>query len=426
MGPVTTCTLPPASTHHLPVVALSLPPGALFDPDTGIYVVGHAVLRDEAEVRASYQRANKWWRYPGNFHGRGKAWERAAHWEFFPGPGAPSTLNGPVRLRINGNNTRGFAQHALRLLFEEPLDANDPFATISGSGHRALLLRASGNDQDRTFFRDGLQHRLCAELPFGTSAQRQCVVYINGAYWGVHNLRERLDAKELARRHGVKTKQITVLADDIELYDGREEEVQRFSRFLTMAERWEASGSAFVDSLDRRLDIDGFLSYMAAQVVLGNVDWPAQNVRWWRYTGAADTARGPRDGRWRYLMGDSDLGFGLTGGKGVDLFARLQENDAPTARLFRACLRSAALRERWQVILERTAHGPLSAERMVQEATRMRDEILAEMPRHIQRWRRPLSVDDWNAHVRDLMDFATHRTAIVLEQYQAHRNSPTR
>lgn len=418
IGPVATLSRPPMVHGDLPVVMITLPEGALMDPDTGIYVVGNAVLRDDPALRASYQRANRWWRYPGNFHGRGKAWERAAHLEFFP-PGAPhASWAADVRLRVNGNNTRGFAQRALRVTFPEPLRAGDPFSDGPGEGRTAMILRASGNDQDRAFLRDGLQHRLCAALPFGTSAMRPCVVYINGAYWGVHDIRERLDDREIARRHGIPRKQVTILADGLELYDGDPREVRRFADLLTAIERWDPHGKAFVDSLERHLDVEGFLCYMSAQIILGNLDWPAQNVRWWRSTGPADTATGPRDGRWRMLMGDSDIGMGLNTGPELDQFQRLASSPAPVARLWRACLRSPELRERWARGLEQLLDGPLCAERMKAEAQRMRDAIAAEMPRQVGRWRRPLTIEAWNAHVDHLVHFAEQRPAVVRAQLE--------
>lgn len=397
----------------LPVVALTLPPGALFDPDTGIYVVGHAIFHTDEEAVQRYPRSQKWWKYPGNFQFKGKRWQRQAHLDYFDRNGAP-VFSSDCALRINGNNTRGFPQHALRVTF-----ADDPAFDLFGDGGRkgphAVILRASGNDQDRTFFRDALQHRLCKDLPFGTAGYVPCVVYVNGAYWGLHNIRPRMNAKEIARRYRLPAKQVTILADRLELYDGDSAEIERFGRFLTKAERWDASGPAFTDSLARFLDVDGFLTYVAAQVVLGNIDWPDQNVKWWRYTGPTDTV-GIRDGRWRFLMGDSDMGLGMATSPGIDMVKHLTRHASPTARLYKTCIRSPQLQARFVAILDRLLDGPLSAARMEAEAKAMRDAIAAEMPRHIRRWRRPLTMDAWQGHVDALLAFARERGDRMVEQ----------
>lgn len=397
----------------LPTVALTLPPGAFFDPDSGIYVVGHGVFHtDELSVQR-YPRTQKWWKYPGNFQFRGKRWQREGRFEYFAADGRP-VFSEDCALRINGNNTRGFPQHALRVTFDGAA-GTDLFGDGAAKGARAVILRASGNDQDRTFFRDGLQHRLCRDLPFGTVGHVPCVVYVDGAYWGLHNIRPRMDAKEIARRHGLKTKQVTILADRLELYDGDSAEVQRFGRFLAMSERADSTGQAFVDKLQRSLDVDGFLTYIAAQVILGNIDWPDQNVKWWRFTGTPDTV-GVRDGRWRFLMGDSDMGFGMATDAGFDMEKHLARHVSPTARLYRACMRSSLLRARYRGILKDLLAGPLSAERMEAEATAMHDAIAEEMPRHIRRWRRPLTMAAWKGHMDVLLTFARERPAKVAAQ----------
>lgn len=265
--------------------------------------------------------------------------------------------------------------------------------------------------------RDALQHRLCKPLPFATSGCIQSVLYVNGAYWGLHNMRERIDENDLAGRYGLKAKNITIIEDRIVLYEGKEEELQTFSRFLTMTERWDANGAAFVDSLESRMDVDGFLSYMAAQIILSNTDWPDQNVRWWRFTGTPDTIQGARDGRWRFIMGDSDMGMGLATPPDYDMFTHIDRHpNAPIARLFKACLRSPELTLRFSNTLDALLQGPLSVASMEEGIIGMRDAIAAEMPTHIRRWRRPLTMEDWQRHVEDLLTFARLRPALVKAQ----------
>jgi hypothetical protein len=402
----------------LPVLALTLDAGGFMDPDTGIYVVGHGIFRDAELAVQRYPRDQKWWKYPGNYQFRGKQWERTAGLELFDDHHERQWA-GDVKVRINGNNTRGFPQHALRVSFKEPLDV-PVFGAEHGSGFRGLVLRSGGNDQDHAFLRDALQHRLCGDMPFFTSAYRPCVLLVNGAYWGLHDLRERLDDREVARRIGVPRKRITILADQAILYDGDERDIARFTRLLGRAEKWDASAPAFTDSLERYLDLEGFLQYMAAQLILGNADWPDQNVKYWRYTGDPDTVPGPRDGRWRFMMGDSDQGFGDPLGADFDHFARVLSKATPVPRLFKACLRSRAVRVRFRAIVLDQLAGALSPERMDRAVVGMSNDLLPVMPRHIERWRRPVTIEAWRHHVDRLRSFAADRGAHVRRQLDEH------
>lgn len=397
---------------ELPVVSLVVPEGAFFDPDTGIYVVGHAIFHTGEDFVKRYPRDQKWWKYPGNFNRRGRDSEREGRIEFFAqhrDPDLRPAWGCDVGLRINGNNTRGFPQHALRVILHGSKEDN--------LLPDRLVLRTAGNDQDHAFFRDALEHRLCKDLPFATSGCVQSVLYVDGAYWGLHNMRERVDEKYIARRYKLKPKDVTIIEDRIVLYEGKEEELKTFSRFLTMTEHWDAGGRTFVDSLERRMDVDGFLTYMAAQVILSNTDWPEQNVRWWRFTGTPDTAAGPRDGRWRFIMGDSDMGMGLAMAPSYDMFVHIDRHPtAPVARLFKACLRSPELADRFSAILDSLLAGPLSEQRMLAGVDEMSGAIDQEMPMHIRRWRRPLTLEAWQCDVEDLRTFARLRPSAVKAQ----------
>ena len=425
-GAVATRTFVQQDHAGLPVFSLSLPPGAFFDPDTGLYVVGNAIFHAEEDFVRRYPDDQKWWKYPGNFHYRGKKFERSAQLEYFL-PSAITRENGSwgvsVKLRINGNNTRGFPQHALRVLFDRPLEF-PLFGAERGEDFERMVLRCSGNDQDRTFFRDALQHRLCEHMPFETSACVQSVLYVNGAYWGLHNARERLDEKELARRYLTRAKDITILADRLELYEGDPKEVKHFARFLNRCERWDAKATWFADSLNDHVDVNGFLHYMAAQIILGNVDWPDQNVKWWRYTGTPDTLAGPLDGRWRLIMGDSDMGLGMVVGADYDMFQHIDQHPAsPIVRLFKVCLGSKKLEHDFALVLGSQLDGPLSESRILSVASAMRDAISAEMPQHIDRWRRPLTFARWQQNVQELLSFVHQRHARVRAEAKDRASS---
>ncbi|MCB9170764.1 MAG: CotH kinase family protein [Flavobacteriales bacterium] len=419
-GKVATRTIVPRS-GGLPMVALTLEPGAFFDPDTGIYVPGNGPFHTKQEAVRHYPANTRWWKYPGNYQFRGRGCERTAWMETFT-PDGREQWGGSVRVRINGNNTRGFPQHALRLLFDTPVDP-PIFAGAEGQGFRALVLRTAGNDMDRCFGRDALQHRLCAGLGFSVSADESCVVFINGAYWGIHHLRERVDDDEIGRRFGLDPKQITILADDGELYRGDEKGRRVFIRFISDCNGWDATSAAFADSLDAHIDLDGAMVYLAAQIILGNTDWPDQNVKYWRWEGRQKAGLVVTDGRWRFIMGDSDLGFGYNGGPDYDMFVHMERHFGPVACIYRALMRSPELRLRFRKVVLDLIDGPLSSEHMVAAVDAIQRELASEMPQHIARWRRPLDMDTWYENVTRMRTFAARRGSAIRAQLERHLSS---
>ncbi len=412
----------PSGIHAgLPVVSVIAEEDDLFGADHGIYTIGNAFLHDQDQASLKYLREPRWWKYPGNYLFRGKEWERHANIEVFDSSGTP-LCNEQIRLRINGNTTRGFPQKALRVSFK----SNGALSLFGGKerAYDEIVLRASGNDQERTMFRDALQHRLCLGMPFEVSRAVQSVLYINGTYWGIHNIRERVEDDELAIRHGLNKKHIVILADRAVPYRNDDDgvEAKRFKVWLKRMERMDAASPPFVDSLEALVDVDGFLSYMAAQIIFGNSDWPDQNVKFWRFNGARDTTNVKTDGRWRFIMGDSDLGFGyaeLPAMEYPDMFDYLERKQGPVARLFKCCLRSPELDGRFGDILSELLKGPLSSARMVEMVKDMADNIDLEMHRHVLRWRRPVDHATWQGHVQAMVTFARDRPSVVMKQWEA-------
>lgn len=404
--------------HHgaMPVVSIQMPTGALLDPDTGLLVVGNAIFQAPKKVLLAEVRDPKWWKYPGNFHMRGKAWERAARIQYI-NPDGTTGFEGPVRVRVNGQMTRGFPQHALRLSFDEPLTF-DLFNEEVAGGYDALILRAAGNDQIKAMLRDVFQHTLCEGLPFETSGHRTCVVYINGAYWGVHHVRPRMDEREIARRYGIKRKHITILEDEARLYYGDTAQVPRFEQLARRTAAWDGRSKGWADTLEASVDVEGFLTYMATQMIFGNMDWPNQNVRFWRYSGKLQKER-PLDGRWYFIMGDSDLGYGAQGAPQADMFLRARAMNVPVTQLFWGMMHAPEYKARFIAIARALVYGSLATPRALEELDRIAALMEPEMGRHTARWRKPADPETWRSHVDVMRTFARQRGMAVLEQLEA-------
>ncbi len=412
-GPLAMRTYLFADHGTLPVISIATPNENLYDEEVGLAVPGDWIMHPDEGVLTTYLMDIRWWKYPGNYHGRGSEWERPARMQLI-GADGEEILQTDVALRMNGQMTRGFPQHAYRLLFPEPM-AVAPFADGDGIGSRALVLRAAGNDQVKAMLRDAYQHGLCAGLPFETSKALTCVVYFNGTYQGVYHLRQRMDEEELARRHGIKKKRITLLEDASELCYGDSAEAKRFNQLMARTEKWDGREPAWFDTLYARLDLDGFLTYMASQMLLGNMDWPKQNVKYWRYTGKPNK-NAPLDGRWYFVMGDSDLSFGANAPASADMFAKVRTADVPVSRLFMAMMRSPELKKRFLTNARQMLDGPLSAQRCLAELDRFATNMDAEMDRHTARWRKPLDKAVWLSEVEMMRHFARERSQEVREQ----------
>ncbi len=422
MGPARIHTRLQVDHGVLPVFSLWLPEGALFDPDTGIYVVGNAMLRATPLMRDLYKEDGRWWKYPGNFHFRGRTWERKAHLQVITSDGQ-EMVQTPVGLRIHGNMTRGFPQKSLRLLFRKPL-AVPLFNGGVGVGSHALVLRAGGNDQPKALMRDALLNEAFVDAAFEVSRARTCVVYVNGAYWGLHHLRQRIDEKELGRRHGLPADRIAVIELELATIHGEEGQAALFREHHRRIVAWNGSGTAFLDSLSAILDVDGLLAYMAALMVHGNQDWPERNVKIWRYTGPRGVGK-PLDGRWYFILSDSDLALGSFMPASEGLFQRVDRTSRHyLSAIFLAMMRSPQLQARFMEHVDERLREDLENGRLLALIEEMAAHMAPEMGRHTARWRKPADKPAWERHVEDLRRYVRERGP-ALRRDLARNSLPT-
>ncbi|MGY3715200.1 leucine-rich repeat domain-containing protein [Sutcliffiella cohnii] len=200
--------------YSLPVISIATNEENFFDPQKGIYV-------------------------NGNWSKSGDDWERKVNFEYYL-PDGTRELSQVVGTRIHGGWSRNAPMKTLRLYARDEYGTNlmyyDFFNDPANMSHKRLLLRNSGNDFHRTLFKDALTQRLVQHLSLDTQAFQPSIVFINGEYWGIHNIRERFDTWYLSNKYGGDRDMFTILQTDGSnipiVDDGSEVGVTHFEEFL--------------------------------------------------------------------------------------------------------------------------------------------------------------------------------------------------
>lgn len=399
--------------HELPVWSIQTDRGSFFDPDSGIYVPGN----DLPEV---------------NYFRRGTEWEREAHVEFFEEDGS-RVLAQEMGVRIHGNYTRTFAQKTLRLYSRTDYGPGRMrhrfFPSEDLDDYNRLLLRNGGNDWMGAMLTDPTLQTLVQHLPIDTQHYRPSVVYLNGEYWGLHNMRDRQDQHYLETHYGVPRDEVVVVEIEGVVDTGQwDEEGKLYEPYIEFRERVSSGEIAGWDALNEEMALSEYIDYLFAEVYAGNYDWPQNNIRYWRYTGPDPSEEeGPRDGRWRWLLYDVDFAFGhqlsttfdmvewtfgyteehpfLQEGRREDEQERFELNH----RLMDSQRVRHELLQRFAVHLATTARE----ERALKLVERHAERIEGEMPRQIARWGRPESMEAWRESVDRMREFARRRPEIL-------------
>ena len=310
-----------AERYTLPIVAISANPADLFGYERGIYVPG--LVYDE-----QYDAALEHWQHPGNFSQRGIEWERNAFVEYFEPNGSEGFAQN-IGLRIHGGATRTRDRKSLRLYARSEYDEQNRFSydvfpgltQHNGSGEpvmdfNRLILRNSGNDSDGTLIRDAIMQALVNPIGIPNQAFAPVVVFVNGEYWGLKNFRERLDAHYIESHYGVEADDVVILYDyhnndGTAINTGSEQDLQDFVSLRSFVDEKDMEDMENYSYVETQMDIENFIQYYMANIYFKNTDWPHNNNRFWRKNVENHDPDAPvgHDGRWRWIMFDTDFGF---------------------------------------------------------------------------------------------------------------------
>jgi hypothetical protein len=399
------------------VISIAIDNRYLFDDTIGIYTIGtngKEIVDCGDDVGIS--RANFM-----------QKWERPAHMTMFENDHSV-VLSQDFGLKIAGECSRISAQKSLQLKADDKYGkkqfAYKVFRDKPIKKFKRLKLRNAGQDFAKTHMRDALQQQLAkGVLHVNYEAYRPAIVFINGDYWGVFNIREKIGKEYLEENYGEK--KVNLLEDDRIVKEGSSEEYDDLVEYLRNHSLASDENYQYVAS---KIDIDNYIDYMILNIYTGNADWPGTNLVYWKPK---------KGGKWQWLLHDMDFGFArystdfglnynaLAAAKAVD--GAEWPNPEWSTLLFRKLLEhdsfKAAFKNRFETLLD-TTFSPSHVKDVINTiAWRLDDYML----RHIQRWRDPEtgkysyavnSLDDWEAEVQKLRDFADQRPAIVRQHIQ--------
>lgn len=188
-------------------------------------------------------------------------------------------------------------------LFETRKEQNSKF--------KAFNLRNNGNRFVSDYIEDAMGGALLEGSGVDYQRSRQVVVFYNGCYYGIHDMRERFNRHYVETNYGIDANSVEMIKqlggeDKITASSGTIDNYLSMLQFvgnndMSVAENYEMAKTL--------LDVGNFANYMIAEIYYHNGDWPNNNVRAWRSP----------DQPWKFMVYDLDHGFdwmwGVNGGE---------------------------------------------------------------------------------------------------------------
>ncbi len=357
------------NNYGLPLVSLTLDSLSFFDADNGIYMLGPT-----ADSTYPFSGANYF-----------EDIAIPVHYNFFDAKGM---LQEELfcELEIHGGlGSRIRAMKSLCLKAKKEVGQktfNYPyFKGKELRQYKRLVLRNGGNDFCHTGSLDAVLHShfMDNHLNVDLSGYQPVVVYINEEYWGVYNLREKMDRHYIATNYGISADSVNILENR-----GLNEVEGSNEGFLAVIDYVEANGA--VDEMHYnwvkdRLDITSMIDYFIIELYLNNKDWPNNNLKVWN---------APHR-KWRYLCYDLDVAFVHTGAglEELENFRRIMTHfttENPHVFLFSELLKNQDFLCRFvnrYADLLNTAFRP---QKLVETFEKNRTLLKPNMKKHYEKW----------------------------------------
>ncbi len=358
------------------VVSLVTDPDNLFDPDKGIYVAGNQYI--EWTRSSSYDPNKSVWDTDNiaNFFSRGKEWERPASITIFEKGSV--AVEQDMGIRIKGASTRNSAQKSFNLYARSEYGASkikNPLLpgnySIDGKlieKYDSVSLR-SVNEEVR--LRDSFSQTLVhGRENLTTQDMKPCVLFLNGEYWGLYQITEKLSDYFIQSNYGIDKSNVAMIKSG-ELEEGTQEELDSFYYFTNQYAKKDLSDASNYKDVCDFIDIDSMIDHYAAGLYLGTYDWPNYNYGVWRNTGEAIPGNQYSDGKWRFISYDYDYTMGATykdfggvEGYAYDSFRHMDKakGTSPT-NLFTALLKNKDFRDKFAAVYCDYANEVLSSDK---------------------------------------------------------------
>ncbi|HNC30748.1 MAG TPA: CotH kinase family protein [Cyclobacteriaceae bacterium] len=383
----------------LPVVSISMKPEYLYDNTIGIYIEGTNGVPGYCN---------------GNAVNWNQDWDRHAVFEYYDKDGN-RLFNQSVDVRIGGNCSRNQPQKSFAIKARDKYGSNIMnykfFDNKSINQFGALMLRNSGNDFNVTMFRDAFMQALpVGQMDVDYMEYQPAVLYLNGQYMGIQNLREKIDADFFESNYNVDKDNLDLIETwDQNVLEGSYEGYVNYKNTLAGMNR---TTQAAYDFIDQHIDIQEYINYLVCEIYFANTDWPGNNMKFWRDASV--------NGKFRWVLWDTDFGFYLVGDPAHPTLNFATATDGPgwpnppwSTEHIRFCLENPLFRARFIQTMNTALNTTFQPDRVISIVNQFQAGIAQEMPFHKTRWWGDMN--SWNYEVQRLRDFTTTRTPFMRQ-----------
>lgn len=386
-------------TFDLPVISIATNPEYLFSDSIGITT--GITVNDSIGADPPFDPDANFWR----------DWERPIHFTYFTEDGLLGFgCNAGIQV-FGGAFGRQIPQKAFTIFFRDSYGESEIsyplFKSKDIENFSRFIIRASSNDYNRTFLRDAMMTTLVVDrMDIDYQAYQPALGFINGDFWGIYNIREKMNDYYPQSNYGVDKDNLDLLELNGEVAAGRADHYQNMIDYIRNN---DISKNEIYNYIKTQMDVNEYNNYMIAQIYFRNHDWPMNNIKYWREQSS--------NGRWRWLLYDLDWGFGGESREGgaqykTNTIEWLLEQEE-TNFLFKNLLKNQTFKNEFIQRFCSHLNTTFAEHRVLHIIDSLSFNLSQYMPMHIERWHVPPSMSKWDGELDTLRVFAEHRPEYI-------------
>ena len=387
--------------HGLAVFSIHTNPENLWNEQSGIYVSGPNPSEDYP-----YYGSNFW-----------QPWSKFSRIEYFDG-NKTKKAEESLDLEIHGGWSRAEPQKSFRLDFKSKYTGRLEEAVIPAKNHiesyNNFNLRNGGQHTWSDKMQDALISRIASETNVNYMAYEPCIAYLNGEYWGVYGIREKIDEHYIEDNYGFNSDSIDLMNAWNVLAGSDENALDSYQSIMSE----DANSNGFYELFSSIWNVDNYIDYFVIQTFIQNMDWMgiawgANNIKMWR----------PQtdDGKWNYVLYDTDGALGYFGQSYYDNYLAYAMNPAyisQHSQIFNKVLQNDEFRCQFTNRYADLINTSLSFESAQEKTDIIKNDMQEAMPRHIERWQNSgnlngtiSSMPAWENSINNILNYYGERVS---------------
>ncbi len=340
-------------------------------------------------------------------------------------------------MRRHGNDSWAFPQKGLRFHARDQLGydhsmSHKIFSTSSRDEFNVMILKAAGSDNfdggpsPAAHMRDAFCQSLAIKYDLEMDARNYepAILFVNGQYWGLYEVRERVDEDYAEYYYGQSKNKVDILR----YWGGLNVEAGSDTGWVNLYNFIMANNMAVqanYEHVRNFLNVESFIQYFIINTWLVNTDWLNWNTMWWR-------GRSGQGVKWRYALWDQDnilaLGQNYTGMGTVTFqndpcqpFSLFQNNSTiKHTDMLARLMNNAEFDQFYRDVFIEMLNGPLNCDNMLPHFDSIYNLILPEMQRQCTRW--GANFVDWQTNVQFARDQIVNRCAVIAQKLDTCMN----